>query len=149
MLFEKILCPVDFSESSRIALRTAAQLAIDGRADLVVAHVWESPLHTEYSELVLRNEMFASVKKQEEDALAAVKREAEGLGVDRVQAKLLHGVPWDAIARESRTGAYDVVVMGTHGRSGIKHVLLGSVAERVARHAGCPVLLVRPKDKMK
>ena len=146
MLFKKILCPVDFSEPSRYAQRVAAQLAIDNGAELVVAHAWEAPLHPEYSELMLKNEILAPVLKREEDALAAMKKELEDLGPKNVHAKLLFGVPWHAIVEESRKDpTYDVIVMGTHGRSGIKHVLVGSVAERVARHANCPVLLVRPK----
>lgn len=145
-MFTKILCPFDFSEPSRFALRAAAQLATDTGAELVVAHAWESPLHPESSELILKNEFFAPVLKKEEDALAAMKKELEELGAKKVQAKLLFGVPWHAIVEESRKDpTYDVIVMGTHGRSGIKHVLLGSVAERVARHANCPVLLIRPK----
>jgi len=146
VLFQKILCPVDFSEPSQFALRTAAQLAIDSRAELVIVHAWQSPLHPEGSELILQNEILASVKQKEEDVLAASKRDVEALGLERVRTKLLYGVPWDAIVRESRADSYDVVVMGTHGRTGLKHVFLGSVAERVARHAGCPVLLVRPRE---
>lgn len=147
MLFKKILCPVDFSEPSRLALETAVQLALDHGAELVLVHAWESPMHPEYSEWILKNELLASVRNQEEKALAALKREAEALGHKTVQTKLLFGIPWDAIARESHDGRYDLVVIGTHGRTGIKHTLLGSVAERVARHAACPVLLVRPKPE--
>jgi nucleotide-binding universal stress UspA family protein len=146
MPFGRILCPVDFSEPSRLALQTAAQLATENDAELVVVHAWEAPLHPEYSELILSNEILAPTRKAEEDVLVALKREVEGLGARRVQAKLLYGVPWHAIAKQTREDpAIDLVVMGTHGRTGIKHVLLGSVAERVARHASCPVLLVRPK----
>lgn len=147
MLFKKILCPVDFSDPSRVAVRHAAQLALDSGAELVLVHVWESPMHPEYSKEILQNELFAPVLKQQEEALEKTKREVEALGPNRVAAKLLYGVPWHAIVRETREDpAYDLVVMGTHGRTGIKHVLLGSVAERVARHANCPVLLVRPKE---
>lgn len=146
MLFQRILCPVDFSEPSRLALTTAAQLAIDNGAALVVAHAWEAPLHADHSELIARNEILAPILKRDEDALVALKHEVERLGVTNVQTKLLFGVPWDAIVREGRAGpGYDVIVMGTHGRTGIKQVLLGSVAERVARYSSCPVLLVRPK----
>jgi nucleotide-binding universal stress UspA family protein len=146
MPFAKILCPVDFSEPSRLALKMAAQLATENDAELVVTHAWEAPFYPEYGELMLQNEMLAPTKKAEEDALAALKREVEGLGAKRVRTKLLFGVPWHAITKETREdAAIDLVVMGTHGRTGIKHVFLGSVAERVARHANCPVLLVRPK----
>lgn len=147
MAFKKILCPIDFSEPSRFALRHAAQLAVESNGELVLVHVWQSPMHPEYSEGILHNELLAPLLAEQQGALAEAKREVEALGVTRVTAKLLYGVPWDAIARETRDEpGYDVVVIGTHGRSGIKHVLLGSVAERVARHAGCPVLLVRAKE---
>ena len=146
MLFQRILCPVDFSEPSRLALRTAVQLAIDNGAVLVVAHAWESPLLTEHSERISSNEALAPLLRRDEDALLALKHEIEHAGLASVQTKLLFGVPWDAIVRESRADpGYDVIVMGTHGRTGIVQVLLGSVAERVARHASCPVLLVRPR----
>jgi len=144
MLFKKILCPVDFSEPSRLAMRTAAQLATECGSELVIVHVWESPLHPEYSEAIIHNEILASALKDEEAELAALTQEAKALGAKDVTAKLIFGVPWFAIAAESRNDpTYDVIVIGTHGRTGIKHVLLGSVAERVARHASCPVLLVR------
>ena len=146
MRFAKILCPVDFSEPSRLALETAAQLANDHQGELLLVHAWEAPIHPEYSELMLENELIAPIRKREEECLARFKQDAEALGCARVQTKLLFGVPWHAIVNETRDDpAIDLVVMGTHGRSGIKHVLLGSVAERVAQHARCPVLLVRAK----
>lgn len=148
MLFRKILCPVDFSDVSRAALDTAVKLSKECESELVVVHAWESPLHPEYSELILKNESLAPALKRQEDALAQLRKDVEALGARNVQTKLLFGVPWDAIVRESRAdSAYDVIVIGTHGRTGIKHLLLGSVAERVARHAACPVLLVRPKGE--
>jgi universal stress protein A len=147
MAFQKILCPIDFSEPSRLALHHAAQLARESAAELVVAHAWQSPMHPEYSEGILHNELLAPRLEEQQAALAAAKREVEALGPTRVATKLLYGVPWDAIARETREDpGYDLVVIGTHGRTGIRHVLLGSVAERVARHASCPVLLVRAKE---
>lgn len=149
MSFAKILCPVDYSEPSRLALKTAAKLAMETGAELLVAHAWEAPFQPQYSELMLQNEILAPTKKEEADALAALKQEVEALGAKRVQAKLLFGVPWHAIVKETREDTtIDLVVIGTHGRTGIKHVLLGSVAERVARHANCPVLLVRQKGSI-
>ena len=133
----RILCPVDFSGPSRLALQTAAKLALECDAELVIAHVWESPMHPDYSEEIIHNELLAHVLKDEEAELAALKKEALDLGACKVTAKLI-------FVEECRNDpTYDVIVMGTHGRTGIKHVLLGSVAERVAQHASCPVLLVR------
>ena len=148
MLFQKILCPVDFSEPSHFAMRKAAQLAIDCQAALVVVHVWESAFHPQLSKELIQNELLAPVLEEQQAELEKVEREVAALGAKRVETKLLYGVPWHAIVQETRDDpTYDLVVMGTHGRTGIKHVLLGSVAERVARHANCPVLLVRPKQK--
>jgi len=146
MPFRKVLCPVDFSDSSRAALETAVQLTRDLGAQLVIAHVWEVPLRAVYAELLREAEPLAPIVAREEEQLAQLAREAAQLGAKAVETKMLFGVAWDAIAQETRSGAgYDLVVVGTHGRTGIKDALIGSTAERVARHAGCPVLLVRAK----
>ncbi len=148
MPFRKVLCPVDFSEPSRVALQTAVELAGALGAQLVLAHVWEVPLRSVYGELFGKAELLAPIVRKEEDELAALAREAERLGAKDVETKMLFGVAWDAIVEETRAGAdYDLVVLGTHGRAGIKDALIGSTAERVARHASCPVLLVRPKAR--
>ncbi len=144
MPFRKILCPVDFSDPSREALETAARLAAEAGAELRLVHVWQSSLQTSESAIILQSELLEEVRKEAEAALAAWKAEVETLGARLVTTKLLGGVPWKAIVDEVASDpTYDLVVMGTHGRTGIRHVLLGSVAERVARHADCPVLLVR------
>lgn len=146
MPFRKILCPVDFSEPSREALATAARLATEGDAELTLVHVWQAPLQVSESAIILQSELLEDVRKQAEAALAAWKTEVEGLGARHVTAKLLGGVPWKVIVDEiAADPSYDLVVMGTHGRTGIRHVLLGSVAERVSRHSDCPVLLVRSR----
>lgn len=146
MPFRKILCPVDFSEPARGALNTAGRLAAEASAELTLVHVWQSPIQTADSAIILQNELLADVRKEAEAALAAWKAEVEALGARAVTTKLLGGVPWKVIVDEVASDpTYDLLIMGTHGRTGIKHVLLGSVAERVARHADCPVLLVRSR----
>lgn len=145
MAFKKILCAVDFSGASKLALETAARLAVESGADLVIAHAWEAPRHAVFSELLLDHENLAPVVREEKAQLDTLAKEAGRLGATRIEAKLLFGVPWHAIVEETRSDpTYDLVVVGTQGRSGIANVLLGSVAERVARHASCPVLLARP-----
>jgi nucleotide-binding universal stress UspA family protein len=80
--------------------------------------------------------------------LAKSKTEAQQLGVKEVATRLLTGVPWDEIVSAARSdSAVDLIVIGTHGRTGLAHVLLGSVAEKVVRHAPCPVLVVRGREK--
>lgn len=143
MMFRKILCPVDFSEPSREALKTAARLAADATAELTLVHVWQSPVRLS-EETLMQSDLLEHERKQAETALAGWKAEAESVGAKSVTIKVLAGLPWRVIVDEiASTPGYDLVVLGTHGRSGIMRVLLGSVAERVARHADCPVLLVR------
>jgi len=141
-MFKHILCPIDFSPCSRTALTTASTLATSSNATLTVAHVWElSPYVT--TGLMSGGDaietMLGDAERTLADWAASVKR-------DRVstQTTLVRGVAWaEIVALLEANRAYDIVVMGTHGRTGLKHVLVGSVAERVVRHAPCAVLVVR------
>jgi nucleotide-binding universal stress UspA family protein len=143
MTFRKILCPVDFSEPSREALTAAARLAADAAAELTLVYVWQSPVRLS-EEALMQTDLLEHERKQAETSLAKWKAEAESVGAKSVTIKVLAGLPWRMIVDEvASTPGYDLVVLGTHGRSGIMRILLGSVAERVARHADCPVLLVR------
>ncbi|HEX8114857.1 MAG TPA: universal stress protein [Kofleriaceae bacterium] len=147
MGFRKIVCPIDFSACSREALRVAVELARDGAATLVLAHVWEPPKWFA-GEVMVAPEVIQDVIDAEEAELERWKADAKQLGAGEVDARFLTGVAWDAIvelAKDDRT--IDLVVMGTHGRTGLKHVLLGSVAEKVVRHAPCAVLVVRDRER--
>jgi nucleotide-binding universal stress UspA family protein len=84
-----------------------------------------------------------------ERGLALAEDEAKAAGLARVSRKLLAGVPWHAIVETLADPSFDLVVMGSHGRTGLARVLLGSVAEKVVRHAPCPVLVVRPSSQPK
>jgi nucleotide-binding universal stress UspA family protein len=81
-----------------------------------------------------------------EQGLAAAKQRAHTAGAMDVHTQLLEGNPPVAIAEFAASGHFDLIVMGTHGRRGVQHALLGSVAERVVRLAPCPVLTVRPPE---
>lgn len=147
MGFTKILCPVDFSSGSREALRVAIEITRASPASLVLAYV-SNPLQWS------RSNIFQIAPNALQDALDAEQAElarwlllAKDLGAREVAVRFLTGTPWDQIvqfARADRT--IDLVVMGTHGRTGLAHVLLGSVAEKVVRHAPCAVLVVRPPE---
>ncbi|HWM86759.1 MAG TPA: universal stress protein, partial [Kofleriaceae bacterium] len=65
-------------------------------------------------------------------------------GLREVGTNISQGVPFAEVVREAREGGFDLIVMGTHGRTGLRHALIGSVAEKVVRKAPCPVLTVRP-----
>ncbi len=144
MTIHKILCPVDFSESSGAALGLAVRLAKDAGATVTLAHVVQpSYVLAPDAGYVLRS--IQDVASQEADTgLAACKADGERIapGVP-IEVVRLDGTPWDSLCRQAREGAFDLIVMGTHGRTGLAHALVGSVAERVVRHAPCPVLVTR------
>lgn len=144
----RILVPVDFSECSRRALRQAADLARRLDAAVEVLYVWEPPLYV-FPELLVEapGEPARTVGEYANDrAQLEMKRFVEEvLGPDPVGLRTVveSGHPYATILQWASEGAYDLIVMGTHGRSGLPHVLLGSIAEKIVRHAPCPVLTVR------
>ena len=144
MPFKKILCAIDFSESSHVATMTAAQLAAESGAALTLVHVWQPPILTRDSAALLADEVHAQFVADCTRALAKAVAQLEGIGVSKIETKLLAGVAWDCLVKEAASDpAYDLIVVGTHGRTGIEYVLVGSVAEKVVRHAPCPVLVAR------
>lgn len=146
MTYRKILCPTDFSDCSRVAMRTAIDLANASGASLTLMHAWHFPAYTFTGDAPIPANFAKELEATAERSMAKWKDEAEALGARRLSIRLVDGVPWDQIVRTLQgDSTYDLCVMGTHGRTGLKHVLLGSVAERVVRHAPCPVLVVRPK----
>ncbi|MGE5184806.1 MAG: universal stress protein [Acidobacteriota bacterium] len=145
-MFKKIVCPIDFSPGSEQALQFAARMATDLDADLVVAHVWYVP-PLAYSSETMPPAGWDAVRDSSERMLAEAKQRAVGLGAPRVSTLLLSGVPWAQIAEIPTDPDVDLVVIGTHGRTGISRFLLGSVAEQVVRHADCSVIVARGEYK--
>ena len=139
----KILCAVDFSESSRAAVEHAADLARRFDAELTLIHVREAPREPEGQRVAAR-ELPAAQARELGDKLQAWRAEAERLAGRPVRALLEGGAPVTEIVAEARNGHHDLVVTGTHGRKGLRHVFLPSVAEQVVREAPCPVLVARP-----
>ncbi len=141
-----ILCPTDFSENSQHATKFALALAALSQANLQLFHVVEPityPQSTELFEPVLNEveltmKMEAAFQKQLEDQVVALREE-----YPNVSGKLVTGNTFLKIIQAARDEAVDLIVMGTHGRTGLAHVLIGSVAERVVREAPCPVLTVK------
>ena len=148
--FNRILVPVDFSAHSDLALRHATTLADRFGATVEVLHVVEDPFVSgawstgvsvpNIPELLTDLVKAARAKLDDMKAAAASK----GLRLTAtVLTTVLTGEPADSISDYARTGEFDLIVMGTHGRRGVSHALIGSVAERVVRKAPCPVLTVR------
>jgi nucleotide-binding universal stress UspA family protein len=146
----KILCPIDFSAGSQQAMRTAIRLANESDAELVLVHAWYLPT-TAYSHMYrLSPELIQQLTDEAERGLDEKTREAAKLGAKRVTSKLLTGNPWQMIVEVlEQDHAFDLVVMGSHGRSAIARIVLGSVAQNVVRHAPCSVLVVPPDSEPK
>ena len=138
-----ILVPTDFSEYSRQALSYAEMVAKTFDAKIVLIHVIDTVSYA-VTESVQWTEVYARLEATIQPMLDGLIREAEKRGV-AAESKLTQGVPYDQIVKTAENVHADLVVMGTHGRTGIPHVLLGSVAERVVRLAPCPVLTVRSR----
>jgi nucleotide-binding universal stress UspA family protein len=145
---QKILFPTDFSSNASAAQDYACAFAEQFGAELHVLYVLQD------MSLVMPEPgtMFAipasnieEVRASAEQALAQVLDAAWCKG-RRVTRTTRDGAPFVEIIRYAAENQIDLIVMGTHGRAGLPHVLLGSVAERVVRKAGCPVLTVRPSD---
>lgn len=139
--FRRILCPVDFSAASTGALKAAAALARRFDASLTLLHVAVIP-GSSIPEAMLATppELATDLSAPETRPLLDWKAMAERLGAPRVQAFRSVGRPAEEILALARRDAFDLLVIGTHGRTGVGHFLLGSVAEEVVRHAPCPVL---------
>jgi nucleotide-binding universal stress UspA family protein len=140
---KRIICPTDFSEPAAAAERQAGRLAVALGAEIVLLHVaTEAPLwrETVFSANLLG--VFEAQRKWAQDALAqrGVALAAEGVTARSV---VKVGAAWREIVRLATEEHADMIVMGTQGRTGLDRLLLGSVAERVVRHAPCPVLTVR------
>lgn len=137
----KILAPIDFSDCSLDALEYAARAAQQFSASITILHVMEPvPYNLDFT---LTHT--GDIRAQRERLEARLRELTESLQRQGLRADciLRGGVPVDSVLDWSRERAYDLIVMGTHGRRGISHLLNGSVAEAVLRRASCPVLTVK------
>lgn len=146
MKFSRILVPTDFSESSQHALQLAVRSVAEDGATLTLLHVapLPAPYPTDYGPIPVPV-LLPNLAELEAESLKLLTAQAKG-DIPEGMAwtpKSVLGVPADEIAREIEQGGYDLVVMGTHGRTGIRHLILGSVAERVLRSSKVPVLVTR------
>ncbi|MCI0747184.1 MAG: universal stress protein [Verrucomicrobia subdivision 3 bacterium] len=145
-LLTRILVPVDFSEGSRKAVRYAGALAAPFGATVYVACI-VAP--------VVALEALSALGLAESDEVAATKCEAKLRAMARdewgesIQAEfeVVVGDPLNEIIRLARELEADLIVMSTHGYTGLKHALLGSTAEHVVRQSPCPVLVVRERER--
>jgi nucleotide-binding universal stress UspA family protein len=148
MKLDKILVPTDFSPSSEPALELAVELARGTGASITLVHVYnptpyEVPEGMPISAIVNVDGVIAEFRK----LLDAAKLRAEKAGAARVDTQLAQGTAYVEIVRIAEQQGFGIIVMGTHGRTGFAHMLLGSVAEKVVRRASCPVVTVPQRDR--
>ncbi len=146
LAWSKVLCPIDFSEPARAALKVAAELCAHFGAELTLFHAYELPGYTlPEGSVVASPKMLQELADMAAAHLSEWKKIAEAAGAPRVVAMKAVGDPALEVVGLAKDAGYDLIVLGTHGRTGLRHALVGSVAERVVRRATCPVLTIHPQ----
>ena len=136
----KILCPIDFSQHAGLVVEWAIHLAQEHGSEVLLLHAYHLPVEFQQLEgAYLPPDFWDSVKEEAERSLAVYGAKIRAASVP-VTEIVREGYPASAILEEAREENADIVVMGSRGLSGLKHLLLGSVAERVVQKAHCPVL---------
>ncbi len=146
-MFKKIMCPLDFSEFTDEIVEYAVNIAGKYGSELHLLHVIPSlNYYTPYESFLTPENLIALESSIETEV---------GKDFDKVMKKIdmpakkiiKSGAPFVEIIEYVKAESIGLIVMGTHGRSGIEHILIGSVAEKVVRKSPCPVLTVRPRNK--
>ncbi|MHC4307289.1 MAG: universal stress protein [Planctomycetota bacterium] len=139
---KKILCPIDHSDCSKEALKYAVSFAMKDEAKLYLLHIIDirsfsegldamsKPIPDEETLEQLRTKLLDCIPKEIRDDMD-------------VEATVIQGIPFAEIISTAKEKEIDMIVIGSHGRTGISHMMMGSVSEKVVRKAHCPVLTVR------
>ena len=139
----RILVPIDFSEHAEAVLEWAAHLATEHQSQIVLLHAYHLPVEFQQLEgAYLPADFWTNVKEEAEQSLQRYVEELRGRGLP-VDSVVREGYPATVIIDEAANLPADLIVIGTRGLSGRKHMLLGSIAERVVQKAHCPVLTVK------
>ncbi len=157
--FKRILCPVDLSGFSLDALKLAVKIAESSGATLDILHVIHNPFDEMYMTAITETdpalmEMYANEPQRRARILRATEEHSEVLlkqfchevvqHSPKVRYHVRKGDPFEAILDGAEDFMTDLIVLATHGRTGVKRLVIGNVAEKIVRHAPCPVLTVKP-----
>jgi nucleotide-binding universal stress UspA family protein len=142
MNVKKILFPTDFSHTGDAAFAMATSIARDTGAKILIVHVEEPPVAYGGGELY-----YGIPEPQTEDLKAMLHRIVPSDPKPAYEHRLITGDPAGAIPRLAEEEGVDMIVMGTHGRSGLTRLLMGSVAEAIVRRSPCPVLTFKQPHK--
>ena len=156
---QKILCPVDLSGFSLEAVKLTAKVTENSNPTLYLLHLIDNPYDELYMESITQAdpvllELYKNEPHKRAQVLDATKTHSEVLlkqfcqdvvsRVYRVRHQVETGDPFEVIIDFAESNGGDLIVLATHGRTGIRRLLIGNVAEKVVRHAPCPVLTVKP-----
>ncbi len=142
-----ILVPVDFSEHADSVIEWAAHLAEEHGSRLLLLHAYHLPVEFQQVEgAYLPADFWNSVKDESKKQLAVYGEQLRARGLE-VEELTREGYPATVIEEAAEQLEADLIVIGSRGRSGLKHLLLGSIAERVVQKAPCPVLTVKSPDR--
>ncbi len=136
----RILCPVDFSPHSENAVDFALDLSKKLGADVHLVHVYQLPVYALPDGAMMAGPEFTT--KVTTELQKALTELAQRKDAKKLETHLIEGIPYREVVRMTDELGADMIVMGTHGRTGIRHLLLGSVAERVVRSSKVPVVTV-------
>jgi nucleotide-binding universal stress UspA family protein len=159
-LFAKILCPIDLSSFSLDALKLAVKLAVSEDAVLDILHVIQNPFDEIYMSAITQTDpalldAYAAESQQRAKIVRATEDHSKVLlkqfchdvvqSHDKVRYHVRGGDPFETILGATEDLMTDLVILATHGRTGVKRLVIGNVAEKIVRHAPCPVLTVKNK----
>ena len=138
-----ILVPIDFSDQAAVVIDWATHLAEQHSSKILLLHVYHLPVEFQQIEgAYLPPDFWSNVKQEAEQQLASHSQKIRTHQVE-VEALVREGYPATVIIEAAESHGADLIVIGTHGHTGLKHLLLGSIAERVVQKAPCPVLTVK------
>jgi nucleotide-binding universal stress UspA family protein len=140
--FTKVLCAVDFSPSTKMTIEMARQIAETNKGTVILFHVVPMPIEALGQPLMLE-----PLVNAEDDARKRLNRIASETLAHSYEILVVTGDPAASIIESAAEQAADLIVMATHGRTGIRHFFLGSVAERVVRESSIPVMTVRAASR--
>ena len=142
--FDKILTAIDFSENSDYAFDYALTLAKQFDSQLMILHVINEPVDLRgfYVPHISFEQLEKEIEEGAEKMMAKFCSSKMG-DFTNFTTSIVTGIPYEEIIRSAREAAASLIVLGTHGRTGLDHLIFGSTAERVVRGASCPVLTIR------
>lgn len=147
--FDKILTAIDFSENSAFAFDYALTLARQFNSELTIMHVINEPV--DLRGFYVPHISFEQLEQEIEAGATAMMEKfcREKLGdFSNYKTTIVTGIPYEEITRKAQELKASLIILGTHGRTGLDHIIFGSTAERVVRSATCPVLTIRlPADQ--